>query len=487
MRYKFIYILFATVLLFSSCNDWLDVNPRQEMKESTLYSTEDGFKSTLIGSYLLMGESRLYGKNTTMYIPEVLAHHWTLSTSVGATDYDLARFDYTKSGVEGLIENTWKQYYKTIVHINNILGALDENAVVFTNNNENMIKGEALGLRAFLHFDLLRYFGEIPSEANPGGNAIPYASAMTKDPNLLVTMSWNEVVTRIEKDLNEAESLLKDADPIVAGNDDTDDEWHYLFRSSRFNYYAVLATKARFYQWLGDKTKATEYAKTIIEARGDVEEGYDEGSLVFWLANESSYTNARTLIMGSELIFGIHNAKLSNIVDPVFKVEGAQFTQSEENIAIAYEAGLYPDDIRNKDRRYWELKTYQHSSTTNHFFKYTGNDLGQGAADIIPVIRLPEMYFILIENLPLEEAIPYFKNFRIARGLTTHFEEGLVDDEAKIAQLEKEYRKEFLGEGQMFFYYKRNKAEAYSWPKDVVIDKDSYVLPLPKSQLAFEK
>ena len=53
------------------------------------------------------------------------------------------------------------------------------------------MKGEALGLRAFLHFDLLRLYGPISSE-NPNGEAIPYRTTFDNEatPVLSARMSW---------------------------------------------------------------------------------------------------------------------------------------------------------------------------------------------------------------------------------------------------------------------------------------------------------
>ena len=40
------------------------------------------------------------------------------------------------------------------MHLNNVLGNLETTGVTFTNGNEDLIKGEALGLRGFLHLEL---------------------------------------------------------------------------------------------------------------------------------------------------------------------------------------------------------------------------------------------------------------------------------------------------------------------------------------------
>lgn len=469
------------LLILSGCNDWLDVSPRQEMKESVIFSSEEGFKSVLNGAYLQMAESTLYGKNTSMYLPEILAQHWSRSADVSSTNYALSIFDYSHNGVENLIESVWKKYYSVIVHLNNLLNALEDSKIGFTYQNNLLMKGEAVGLRAFLHFELLRYFGPTPNNAVQDEKIIPYITKMTKDPNLLISSTWAEVIANIEKDLDNAERLLISIDPIVTGKETPDDDWHYLYRENRLNYYAVLGTKARFYQWIGNKEKAVQYAKMVIEAKNT------ENELVFTLSNESSYAESiGNLVMYSEILFGIQNPKLLDIVNPLFKAETASLSQTKTNINNAYESGIHPDDIRNKERRYWEEKTYDNSRTMNHFYKYTGNELGLKTSYVVPLLRLSELYFILIENLPINEAIPYFVNFRISRSMNLSLDESLTDEQAINAHLEKEYRKEFFGEGQMFFYYKRLNYTSYSWPTSFTLPQKAYILPLPKSQTVFE-
>lgn len=479
-KYTIYAMVVATLLFISGCDEWLDVNPRQEMKEKMLYSTEDGYKSVLTGAYIIMSESDLYGNYTTLYLPELLAQHWIYTLIPSSTMYAIGNMDYTNSGVENLIGTVWKRYYKTIVHLNNLLGAFEENEVNFKYQNDQLMKGEAIGLRAFLHIELLRYFGPIPANVGENDKTIPYVTEMTKNTPKLVSKTWAEVLRLIEEDLNEAEKLLIEVDPIVTGKETPDDDWNYMYRENRFNYYAVLGTKARFYQWIGDKENAIKYAKKVIEAMNT------EGKTVYTLSNETSYYgSARNLVMGSEILFGIHNQRLQTMIQSLFKGKNAELTQLAKNIKLAYETSSQPDDIRNKSRRYWEEKTYDNSVITNHFYKYTGND-DIPSTNVIPLLRLSELYFILIEDLPLEEAMPYFVDFRIARNLNSSLDKTLTNEKEVMARLEKEYRKDFFGEGQMFFFYKRLNYTEYTWPTKFTVPEGGYILPKPKSQLTFE-
>ena len=41
-------------MLFSSCNDWLDVKPQGQTEEEDMYTSYEGFKNALIGCYMKM-------------------------------------------------------------------------------------------------------------------------------------------------------------------------------------------------------------------------------------------------------------------------------------------------------------------------------------------------------------------------------------------------------------------------------------------------
>jgi hypothetical protein len=497
MKSKYLIILIiSTLFTFNSCNDWLDVSPRSEIKETVLLLSESGYKNALNGAYIMMASSDLYSKNTTMYLPEVLSRTWTIPTTTTDVMNRLANFDYTNSNVESLISTVWLNYFKVIAQLNNILKNFETTDISFSYNNDKFIKGEALGLRAFLHLDILRYFGPVPDEnINSSELAIPYVTEMTKDPNKLVSVSYSEVLANIEKDLNEAERLLEN-DPVTLHTNTNlnnparkqiypelpDDTWQY-YRQVRFNYYAVLATKARFYHWTGKKEQAVTYAKKVIEAVNT------NGTPKFPLATEASYTSSNDgpLTMFSEQIFGIHNPDLQSIVNPLFATSTSTFTQTTAYLSTGFERTINVNDVRYGTNRYWETRSYAGlAAGVNHFRKYTGTDLIP-TANLVPLIRMAEMYFIVIENVSPAEALPYFSTFRIARAMDASIEAPSMADETTVrSRLEKEYRKDFFGEGQMFFFYKKHKYEQFIWPTNITVLPDVYVIPKPKGQISFE-
>ena len=85
--------------------------------------------------------------------------------------------------------------WNIIANINNFLEYVDKNKdVLVTERYYEAVKGEALRLRAFLHFDLLRMFGPVYKE-HPASKAIPYRTTFDKDATPV--LAANEVVDAI--------------------------------------------------------------------------------------------------------------------------------------------------------------------------------------------------------------------------------------------------------------------------------------------------
>ena len=237
MKHTLYYILFLSMMLCSSCSDWLDVRPEKYTEENEMFSTITGFQNSLTGVYIQLKSKTLYGQNLSMGMMEYLAQHWVTNSSEAVGK--LSNFEYDDADVETMINGVYADLYNTILSINNLLRFVDNG--VLRGKSYNMIKGEALALRAFCHLDLLRLYGPVPGRQTDK-KMLSYAQVVSREPMKVNT--WKEYTEFLLKDLNDAETLLKEVDlgePII------DD--YALFRQNRMNYWAVKALKARFYLW----------------------------------------------------------------------------------------------------------------------------------------------------------------------------------------------------------------------------------------------
>ena len=113
--------------------------------------------------------------------------------------------------------------------------------------------------------------------------------------------------------------------------------------------------------------------------------------------------------------------------------------------------------------------------------KYIEND-----NSIIPLIRLPEMYYIACEAAEGDASAFYVNAVRNKRGISKAKDVSCDTPEQRIAALNKEYRKEFYAEGQYFWFLKTHGIlGALPHCADVVIANENFVFPLPDAEIEF--
>jgi len=113
------------------------------------------------------------------------------------------------------------------------------------------------------------------------------------------------------------------------------------------------------------------------------------------------------------------------------------------------------------------------------------------ASNIFPMIRLTELYYIAAECAPdVESGLGYINLVRTARNLANLSVQDLPDLESLSTVIMNEYQKEFLGEGQTFFYYKRKNTPFEIlpfYPKEPAIKGEVYLPVVPDASYSFVK
>lgn len=441
-----------------SCNKWLDVEPESQVRDLELFSAESGFKEALAGVYASLTYEPLYGREMTFGLIGVLGYEWDFQ----AQTYDGDRaFDYLSNESRFRIDAIWNGVYTAISNNNKLLQEIDARKSVFSPDNYEVIKGEALALRAFMHFDLLRVFGA-SYEENPNKIAIPYYKTSSRE--IAPQLKVSEVIDLALADLNEAAELLK-RDPIMTGRTVTtlDDNGYLMNRQLHLNYYAVKGLLARIYLYKKDLPKALENAKIVIDSQKFP-----------WLipGNRSIDLNYST-----EHLFGLNVTRLATIYDYAFTTLGAS---NVYNITDDTRKEYY--DTNTADYRF--LEWFNASTDGKQYLKKYAQPITMPAAyrNRMPMIRLPEMYFIAAEALKNSNptlAAEMINEVRIHRGITAT----LIDASNIDAVLLQEFRKEFIGEGQLFFYHKRkNTARIPRAASYDIISLKGYKLPIPVSE-----
>ncbi|MBO5194146.1 MAG: RagB/SusD family nutrient uptake outer membrane protein, partial [Bacteroidales bacterium] len=261
---SYITIFLAAAMLSTSCAGWLNVDSEDRILEEKLFSDRDGFYTALNGVYIDLVNTNLYSGKLGPSTPDILAQYY--DTTVDSHTYgSLAQ--YQTEAKRTAVADIWTRAYFLILNINKIIEHCDEKkGTVLNDTDYNIIKGECLGLRALLHFELFRYFGDIYSR-RPGTDAIPYVTS--GDPKVNPILKTAEIASRLNEDLEDAMELLIQSDPVIeTGKNEVDNGGRnlYNFRNLRFNYFAVKALAARIDMYLGSTytEKALQYAEEVI-------------------------------------------------------------------------------------------------------------------------------------------------------------------------------------------------------------------------------
>ena len=323
---------------------------------------------------------------------------------------------------------------------------------------KNMIWGEALALRAFIHFDLLRLFAPAISK-DDGKSYIPYVEVY---PTIIPPYeSSREILSKIIRDLKAAKEMLAKCDitdehkiwmstgyrmlaSSILSSDIASSDVFFAYRGYRMNYYAIVATLARVYYWEGEYEQAYKEAKEVVEAT------YPYGSKPESCFNFVEYSSLGTNLKDyNSIIMCFFNKTLQEDYIPYI-------TRGNQTLFILDSDNIFADN-KEQDRRFL-LQTGSYNSNA-YSLKYDIK-LGQDGSDMVPGIRLSEMYYIMGEYFARKgeysQAGKMLDEVRYARGiLTTNMENSIGSLEGFHTELLKDMRKEFVGEGQMFFQYKR--------------------------------
>lgn len=467
------WLLFLLVVVLEGCNNWLDVKPADRVNEDKVFNSEKGFHSALNGIYIELIKPELYGVSMSCEMIELLAQRYKVAET--NKDYQvLTEFKYTEDYVKGRLQLTWDAIYKLILNCNMILENAERQRNILSGPGYAVVRGEALALRAFLHFDMLRLFGPVYSE-KPSAAAIPYVrkvSVSTSD----VLPADTVVYGRILRDLKEAERLLLIGDPVVTDGpqleEDTDNT--YTFRSLRLNYFAVLALEARVYLYAGDKKNALEYARMLI-GHPERENWFPFNTYTEIMGNEKN----RDRVFSSDMLFGLFNTERSDIYKDYFDQENASASLLVPRVG-AIETLFAGEEA---DYRYslWQPSLVPGDKSLL-CYRFKRSEEGGVYNNLMPLIRMSEMFLIAAECSENEEdAYEYLNTLRSHRGLFK------VSDKLEH-HLEQEYNKEFLCEGQLFFYYKRKNVKnlvSGTTGKNIEMSAAAYVPLLPESETKY--
>lgn len=199
---KKIYILIVTVSLFSltSCDDFLDLQPISEETSANGYNTASQIEAALVGSYESFQSAEYYVWDNINY-SDVRADN----AYAGGDNPELFAVDKLQiTPTSSRLYKNWSNIYNAIAKANLVLLKVDGvNDVNFTEERRKQIKGEALFLRSYHYFTLVKLWGGVPLVTKYSTSADPASVKIPRN-------SVDEVYAKIIEDLTLAATFLPD-------------------------------------------------------------------------------------------------------------------------------------------------------------------------------------------------------------------------------------------------------------------------------------
>lgn len=360
------------LLVLPACHRFYDnIQPSDNLPISAVYQTTADLESALNGVYNSLQSEKLAGGYLYL-IPEVMGGNGIVKFVVSPDQLDLDNLTLRSSNI--FATNLWVESYKAINLANAVLGALNTvNDASLTPEVRNRIEGEALFIRGYLYFELVRYFGR-PYGDQTEENGVPLITRAVLDASALsfpTRATVQEVYGQATDDLFRASTLL----PASQGSD-------------RANPNAAIALLARIAFQKGDYTQADGYCKTLLDnpdfkltaSPRDVFTN-EESSEMLWRVR---YTPGDA----NSLIFWFHESSGRTGISPELKSAFEDITTSAQQAAVE-SLGLSIIDLRTAPG----MLTSADSSFTNKYEDVAGR------ADDAPMTRLSEFILMRAETL----------------------------------------------------------------------------------------
>ncbi len=431
--YKTIFLLtvfFATV----SCSDFLEVSQSDELPKDEVVTNVKEASAALNGIYTLMKSASYYGCDLVTY-GDVRGDDMG---TMAAGDRTASQYTYghTTSLTSTNAGSFWEYGYRMLGRCNSLLERINAGAVQTSSDAEkaqlNDIKAQALTLRALLHFDLVRIYGE-PYLKNKDAWGVIKADRVINKEEQLARVSVKDIYSFMVSDLTDAIGTTEKP------NLSEDKKNGYI------NLWAAKSLLAKIYLYMGEYKKSYDLAEDVINGG------------VYSLIAGSDYVRSWGEAFSSEAIFELYTSDVENAdresIGYVLSPDGYAASGSTQELF----------DLLNEDPKDYRLKLATkkegEDKKIRYFInKYPGRE-GNLYVNNPHIIRLSEVYLIAAEAgayVNEANAKKYLDDLRKERRISTtespfvptpeSVSGGVLVDLVKV-----ERRKELFGEGHRFF------------------------------------
>jgi len=226
-------LVFIVCIVLISCSKVLDTTPKDFISPDNYFETEEQARYVLNGVYSTLTQNETYGSN--------MLGRMALDGDECWNHYTGDRFtvaDNNFGANEPRILSYWKEVYAGIYRANLFLENIDK--VPMDETKRNVMKGEALFLRAYFYLMLVNRFGSVPLilESIKSGDASSIQIPQTPA---------KEIYNRIIADMEIAADMVEDAETVAMGGRVSKSAvWGILARTCLYAAGHPINDKARY-------------------------------------------------------------------------------------------------------------------------------------------------------------------------------------------------------------------------------------------------
>ena len=454
MKYnKFLLIIAAAAIGFSSCKKDLDQQPTDTFSEANAFLTLDDIQ---LGTNAIYGRYGAYAND--MFVSALLSDEAKLGADNSGSGALTYRYQYASDNTTGgNVIGAWGAYYSVIDQVNRVLPKLETVPVAAgLESRRDALKGQLLAMRAIAHFGLLQAYCKNYNPTDAKGVPVLLTSNPVGKPS---RNTQGQVMAQIESDLTAARNLLPGVNP---GS----------FRDTVMNRVNVSAYQARISLYKKDYDAAINYATEVIDSR------------VKPLVSGGQFEAIWTDDVTDEVLFRIRYATSTGI--------GALWTTTGGNVDIAPSDKLIAAYDPNDARANAYIGT--NAAGKKYVNKFYASSRGGRVVDM-KACRTAEMYLIRAEanarkSAPDLSASAADLNALRSNRISGYTNETFTNVTTLIDAIMQERYKELAFEGFRFWDLKRNdlpverlSSDANAEWQTLATGNYRFVLPIPNSEL----
>lgn len=439
-----VVFLLSILSLNVACDDFVQVEvPTNQLSAPLIFENNDTATAALVAIYAKIRDNGMLAGNPTGFQAKLGEYTDELTFYGTAAQLDASFYNNIVLPNNQVVRTWWNSTYNQIYATNALLEGIEKSKAL-TLAQKEQLRGEALFIRAFLHFHLTNLYG-----------AIPYVTTTNYSTNTTIgKIQTEKIYDKTEEDLLLSEALL--------------DEEYINPQRTRPNKATVQALLARLYLYNGKWTEAANAASAVL----NMESLYQDDSNFNTLFLKENKSNIWQLKPAKE---GGNTIEASTFVFLQGPPPGVALTTDLVN---SFEAG-------DKRKDNWVKKVTNGTHTWYHAHKYKIYNTAAGSVQYSIFFRTAELYLIRAEARARQgELITALEDLNKIRNKAGLANTTATTAEQIINAVLKERRSELFTEAHRFFDLKRNNLlnEILSITKSGWDNNDKF-LPLPETEL----